>query len=253
MGNPIAEAMCDAKYIEDIAAADAWGYEMGLSEDEVPSTILGWFGAINYDNLKERAKTIRQLSEAGSAFEYLFNDQSFTDLKDTWTTGDAEAFLSYCGDGTSTGLWGYLLALKDTATAHVGAIDDYIDSLEALVADVYNAFSEHIVGFGGKTAWNDIKVLFHFWDPYALLSDFTEAVMTTAEQFGAEVTSLSTYESLMTSSWVPTVGGTPYEGDSRGPDSDDEIDWDDHTYGATDSYPLDGEGERSAEEVTGEG
>lgn len=57
----------------------------------------------------------------------------------------------------------------------------------------------------------------------------------------------------MQSSWMPTVGGKPYEGDSRGPDFTEGLEWEDHEYGPTSTYPLDGEGERTEEEISGGG
>ncbi len=251
--NPLADVICNTNHIDDIAAANAWGKDMGLSDDELPGTIINWFAAIDPDKVQRRSQTIRKLSVPGSPFEYLFNDDSFGDLKGSWTTGDATAFLDYCGDGTSNGLWRYLLALKETAGNHVGAIDDYLDRLDTLLDGVNNAFNDHIEGFESKNLWADVKVLFSLSNPYEQIENFVYAVAAEAEQFGADVTSLGDYEALMQSSWMPTVGGKPYEGDSRGPDFTEGLEWEDHEYGPTSTYPLDGEGERTEEEISGGG
>ena len=79
--NPLADVICNTNHINDIAAANAWGRDMGLSDDELPGTIINWFAAIDPNKIQRRSETIRQLSIPGSPYEYLFNDNSFDELK----------------------------------------------------------------------------------------------------------------------------------------------------------------------------
>ncbi|MDA1358657.1 hypothetical protein O1R50_03430 [Glycomyces luteolus] len=237
---------------DDLSEADGWASELGYEEDQYPGAIVQWFAVMDTNVLTERAKTIEQLGASGTPFTHVFGASSpYEDLLSSWTTGDATAFSTYVGDGASSGLRKYLAELQTTAAAHAAATKDYCSSIDSLLTGVRAACDDHLGDFKEELGWLGLKAFFAITDPAETLEYFLEAVVRAADEFEGHVTSLGQYSDMMGPDWVPTVGDTAYTGDSRGPDNDDDVDWEDHQFAATDPYSLTGESARSEDEIPG--
>ncbi|WP_205325238.1 hypothetical protein [Glycomyces sp. YM15] len=237
---------------DDIAEADGWASELGYEEDQYPGAIIQWFAVMDTNVLTERAKTIQQLGAAGTPFEHVFGASSpYEELLTTWTTGDAKAFTKYVGDGDNSGLRKYLSELRETAAAHGAATGVYCTAIDSMILDVSAACSDNLGNFKEEVGWLGLKAFFGISDPLATLENFVEAVVIAADNFQGKVTSLSQFTEAMGSNWVPTVGGTAYTENSRGPDIEGEIDGETHQFAATDAYSLTGESERREDEIPG--
>ncbi|GAA4910456.1 hypothetical protein LX16_2710 [Stackebrandtia albiflava] len=119
----------------------------------LPSTIIGWFAAIDTDALRRRWKIIDELGTDGkNPYEDIFGAPTFNNTMEHWTGETATGLARYAvgRGGGEYSLQAYINDVVAKAKAHAKAAENFITELGARQEAMAGVCNETIKGLNGR-------------------------------------------------------------------------------------------------------